>query len=152
MAINKDQLRYLITTTLKDSLLYSNEAVELLMGTAAQESAMGAYLYQINGPALGIFQMEPATEGDIWTNYLYRKESLAAVARTYRTGAACELAWNLKYAILMARIHYYRIKESLPDHSDVPAMAAYWKLYYNTPKGRGTDEEFIRNFYRHVKN
>jgi hypothetical protein len=48
-----------------DPFLASLNAIQLLMGTAAQESHLGTYLKQINGPALGVFQMEPNTEIDI---------------------------------------------------------------------------------------
>ena len=39
-------------------------------GTAAVESRMGTYLRQIGGPALGIWQVEPATHLDCWDNWL----------------------------------------------------------------------------------
>ena len=53
------------------TVLVSQEAENLLMGTAAQESALGEYIRQLgNGPALGIFQMEPETFDDIVRNYL----------------------------------------------------------------------------------
>lgn len=152
MTINKDQLRQLIAETLKNADLYSDDAVELLMGTSAQESHLGSYIHQINGPALGIFQMEPATAHDIWTNYLKYKPGLVGVVKTVMTGNPNELAWNLKYAILMARIHYLRVKAGLPDSSNVHAMALYWKQYYNTPLGRGTAEEFAKNYARYAAN
>lgn len=49
---------------------YTEEAVDLLMMTAAHESNGCSYIKQINGPALGVYQMEPSTEADIWDNYL----------------------------------------------------------------------------------
>jgi len=150
MTISSNQLRQLIAETLKDADLYSGDAVELLMGTSAQESHLGSYIHQINGPALGIFQMEPATEEDIWNNYLRYKSSLSAVVKTVMTGNPNELAWNLKYAILMARIHYLRVKAGLPDSANVHAMALYWKQYYNTPLGRGTAKEFAKNYARYA--
>ena len=44
------------------------EARLLLLGTAAIESDCGYYIKQVNGPALGIWQPEPATHDDIWEN------------------------------------------------------------------------------------
>jgi hypothetical protein len=45
-------------------------AEELLLGTALQESGL-IYRRQLNnGPALGLFQMEPATHDDIWADFL----------------------------------------------------------------------------------
>ena len=35
---------------------------------------------------------------------------------------------------------------ALPDADNVAELAHYWKLYYNTPEGKGTVEEFIKNY------
>lgn len=74
--MDKRQLRNLIRRVLIGIGGYSEEAENLLMGTAAQESALGEYIRQLgNGPALGIFQMEPETFDDIVRNYLsYRPD------------------------------------------------------------------------------
>ena len=61
--------------------LDSVAAQELLLGTAVQESRI-TYLRQLgNGPALGLFQMEPATHNDIWDNFLEYKPELAKKTR-----------------------------------------------------------------------
>ena len=44
----------------------SNDSAFLLFCTAAIESNCGEYIKQINGPALGVWQMEPATHMDIY--------------------------------------------------------------------------------------
>jgi hypothetical protein len=153
--MNTRQLRELIIEpTLKDLKLYSESAVNLLLGTAAQESLMGEYIHQVGGgPAKGIFQMEPATETDIWTHYLKYKPELAdrvAALMTPHDIGGGNLVGNLYYATAMARIHYLRKKESLPHHQDVEGMARYWKIHYNTIHGKGTVEEFIHNYQKHV--
>lgn len=63
MSFDKNQFRSLILRVLTnvDPALCSDAAVNLLLGTAAQESEFGKYIRQIRGPALGVFQMEPAT-------------------------------------------------------------------------------------------
>lgn len=82
--MDKKQLRELITHVLKRYNLYSDNAVELLMLTAAVESNLGHYIKQVgNGPALGIFQCEPNTydwvqtktmeKFEKWTNALDEK-------------------------------------------------------------------------------
>ena len=68
---NKDQFQDLNNRVLSSIGLYSVEAVYLLLGTCAVESNFGTYLKQKNGPALGVFQIEPSTLIDIWENYLY---------------------------------------------------------------------------------
>lgn len=149
--MNSDQLRELITETLNEIGLLSNNAVNLLMGTAAQESHMGEYMRQINGPALGIMQMEPATFKD-HVRWLSKREDdliykIMSSANIQKYDAET-LKWNLKLSIAMARVHYLRKPEPLP--TTVEAMAAYWKRYYNTNLGSGTIDEFINNYKKYV--
>ena len=151
--MEKKKLKELITSVLKELNLYSGDSVNLLMGTAAQESHLGKYRKQLGGgPALGIFQMEPATFNDIVNNYLRYKPELASrierVARISRFKAE-DIENNDLLAICMARVHYLRVKEAIP--SDLEGWARYWKRYYNTPLGKGTEEEFIANYKRLVR-
>ena len=43
-------------------------------------------------------------------------------------------------------IKYYSIKAPIP--TDLPGIAAYYKQYYNTPKGANTAEKFILDYNR----
>lgn len=56
-----DLIAFGIEPVLRDFDLYSENAVNLILGTIAVESNMGRYYYQVNGPAIGIGQMEPNT-------------------------------------------------------------------------------------------
>lgn len=133
--------------------LWSENAEELLLGTAAQESHM-TYLRQFDGgPALGIYQMEPATEQDLWENYLAYRDDLSGRVRSLMMDGwnrTEQMIGNLYYATAMARVHYRRYPEPLPDPTDIVGMAELWKLRYNTPLGSGTTEEFIENYRRFV--
>ena len=161
--IDKQQLRSVIRETLEFLNLHSQAAEDLIMGTIAQESRLGTYLKQLgNGPALGIVQMEPATHKDIWINYLRYNQGLSQTLWTLAlnngpfTGTGTypdvsQLQGNLYYAIAMCRIHYLRIKAPLPQAGDLNGYAAYWKKYYNTVHGRGTEAEFILNYNKYVK-
>lgn len=148
---DQQQLRGLIKYCLDGLGMYSKAAENLLMGTAAQESRLGTYIRQLgNGPALGIMQMEPATFNDIKNNYLHHRSEL--VSKILGISGCLRLMpeyleWNMALAICMARIHYLRFPELIPV--DLPGMAAYWKKYYNTPLGRGTEQEFIDNYNRY---
>jgi len=154
MGINKNQLEQLIINTLMEIKLCSPSAVNLLLGTAAQESHMGKYIKQLQGPAVGIFQMEPATHDDIWDNYLkyISRSTINNIYNSAKTDFSDSdmLEYNLKYAIIMCRLHYRRVKERLPKYDDLNALAQYWKKYYNTWMGKGTTEQFINNFERFV--
>ena len=133
-----------IRPALKLIKLWSPEAEELLLGTALQESRL-KYLKQLgSGPALGVFQMEPNTHDDIWKNYLHYKPDLAAlVAKLSHSVNAQSLATDLLYAAAMTRVHYLRVPAALPAEGDWDGQACYWKEYYNTYLGAGTEEEYL---------
>jgi hypothetical protein len=145
--------QYILQPALKDIGLYSLAAEELLLGTALQESRL-TYLKQLGGgPAVGVFQMEPATHDDIYDNYFKYHEDLhnkVVGLAAYSTGWPNEMAGNLFYAAAMCRVHYYRVSEALPDAGDTVTQAAYWKEYYNTPLGAGTAEEYLENWNKYV--
>ncbi len=134
---------------------YSLAADELVLGTALQESRL-IYIKQLgSGPALGVFQMEPATHNDIWDNYLAYREELAAkvislAAPNGDRPSSNELIGNLWYAAAMCRIHYMRVPDALPEAGDIPGLAAYWKEFYNTFEGAGTSEEFEENWFANM--
>lgn len=150
--MDKRQLRDLIHRVLIALDLHSESAENLLMGTAAQESGLGEYIRQLgNGPALGIFQMEPTTFKDIVQNYLKYKPELAKNIMAVSGVNALRseyLEYNLALAICMCRVHYLRVSEKMPDN--LTGWAKYWKEYHNTRLGKGTEEEFVRNFKKYV--
>lgn len=117
--------------------LYSPAAEILLLGTALTESNL-RYVRQIKGPAIGIYQMEPATHDDIWENFLRYKKSFAAMVANWMVPGiqgAAQMAGNTYYATAMARAHYARVKQALPSPSDYEALARYHKEHYNTALG-----------------
>jgi hypothetical protein len=48
----------------------------------------------------------------------------------------------------MARLHYKRVKASLPAANDLINQAKYWKVYYNTALGKGTPEKYIQDYIK----
>lgn len=149
--IEPRELHKEIETCLQAIGMHSEHAVNLLMGTAAQESNF-KYVRQIGGgPALGYFQMEPATFKDICNNWLqYQKAPLTADIMALcgiQQFAHAPLLWNVRLMIVFARLHYRRVPEALPTTPE--GYAAYWKKYYNTYLGKGTEEEFLKNYKRY---
>lgn len=142
MSYDVKQFRDLIERTLAsiDPVLATPVAVNLLLGTAAQESSLGRYLRQIHGPAVGAFQMEPATFE--WLQAKYEDKYPEILGRS-----AQDMEWDLRLAIIMARLRYRAIPLALPA-GDIATLAAYWKRHYNTPLGAGTVEEFEANYRR----
>lgn len=144
-------LRSLIQTTLQSAPrpLYDKDAEELLVATCAQESHLGQYRQQINGPALGIFQMEPEDCNDIWANYLHYNGDLASWVRGYQKLpilGSREIITNDQLAIALARVHYLRAPGALPSGKDLAALYAYYKAHYNTPQGAATWPQFRINY------
>ena len=150
--MNKDQLRYLVERVLRYIGLWSKDAENLILGTIAQESRMGKYIRQLGkGPALGICQMERETFYDIRDNFLCYRQNLKNLIKdisNVNTLAAESLEYNLALSIAMCRVHYLRVPKPIPH--TLEGYAKYWKEYYNTPLGKGTEDEFIENYLLYV--
>lgn len=151
VGVHPDQLlRYVIQPTLVALGADSPAAEALLLGTAAAESRLGRYLHQVGGPALGLYQMEPATHDDIWRHWLPSRPDLRTRLLGWAADAgvapppADQMIWDLRYATAMARLHYLRVSSPLPPAADRAAQAGYWKEHYNTPLGRGTTQHYLQ--------
>jgi hypothetical protein len=146
----------IVKSTLNDLLLYSPEAEELLVFTCATESRGGSYIRQVNGPALGIYQMEPETYNDIWQNYLKDKTNLCMILfSNFEIGfqpSPDRLIYDLRLSTAMARLFYSRIKEPLPSSKDIDSIWDYYKKYYNTPKGKAQKFEAIQKYHDFLGN
>jgi len=139
--LNCEQLtEFVIKRALYDLQLLSDDAVELLVFTCANESHGGTYLHQVKGPALGIYQMEPATYNDIWQNYIQHKSSiLIQLIHNFQAPtmpSEDRLVYDLRFATAMARLHYARVNEPLPKASNIEAIWNYYKTHYNTLAGK----------------
>jgi len=147
MSFDKEQFENLIRRVLVAELgeeFCTDAAVQLLLGTAAQESHFGTYLKQVRGPAIGAFQMEPTTFDWIKEKYMDRLPH-------FKNVDVEDLEWDLALSIIFARLRYCVIPAALPPANDIYALAAYWKQYYNTPAGAGKVEEFVGNYKRFVE-
>lgn len=142
-----DLLETVIRPTLQALNLASRPAELLLLGTAIAESGLEERVQRGNGPARGLFQMEPNTHQDIWDNYLKYRPALAAKVKALKkndwVGDADQLQHNDEYACAMARVHYWRVPSKIPDSGKIEDLAAYWKSHYNTPQGGGTVKHFV---------
>jgi hypothetical protein len=161
--INKNQLRDLVIKPtleyLNPLIPYSDHSVELLMMTAAHESKLGTYIAQVNGPALGVFQMEPPTEVDIWKNFLQYDDDLSLLVEDLMTQwqetPAPDLISSITYATAMARVHYFRDPEPLPsgnlsDERTIWELAKYAKRVYNTEAGKATAQKYYDDYMRYA--
>ena len=141
--INPTQLRDLITRVLKEIPHgYSEDTVELMMMIAAHESHLGTYLSQVNGPALGIFQIEPVTHDDTWANGDSCEANGAILGYNLECTIGGEpLEYDLRYQIFMARQKLFMITKAIP--SELGARARYCKYYWNTVHGKARAADYL---------
>jgi len=108
--------------------LWSPSAEELVLGTAIVESGL-TYLRQWgDGPALGLWQVEPSTQNDLYTNFLqYRPELGSALIELRAPNLSMDenLATNLMYGAAVCRLCYYRKPDALPEAGDIEGQAAF---------------------------
>ena len=157
MSLYLPQFKDLIIRVTEAQDLCSEVSTNLILGTCAKESAFGTYLRQKGGgPALGIFQMEPDTERDIWVNYLYsgraaKRKAIYEISgvRSYNNARAME--WNIAYGICMCRLHYRRIAEPFPMADDIESLGWYWDTHYNRNPLKGTVKQFMDTYRKYIK-
>ncbi|GBQ84022.1 hypothetical protein AA13595_1303 [Gluconacetobacter johannae DSM 13595] len=139
--IDPAQLKWrVVAPTLAALGLGGDAAVNLLTGTALVESG-GVWLAQLGGgPALGLWQMEPATHDDIWRTFLPDDRFAEIETRVRRMTCSDlprvqQLVGNLRYACAMARLKYYRAPDALPAANDAAGLSVMHKRVYNTMRG-----------------
>ena len=95
---------------------------------------------------MGLWQVEPATHDDLYTNFLnYRPELGSKLMELRAAGLSLDenLATNLIYGAAVYRLCYYRKPDALPEAGDIEGQAAFWKQHYNTLLGAGTVRKYV---------
>lgn len=145
---DKKQFQRFVTGVLFEYDLHSAEAVDLLLGTAAQESHFGKYLRQnvkafnIDIHAFGAYQMEKNTFDWLQDKYGNRYPDI-------KNRKHFEMEYDLKLATLMCRLRYSADTKPIPK--TLEGQAEYWKRIYNSVAGMGKPEEYIENYRRFVE-
>lgn len=143
------RLRFYIRQSLVAHGLPCNDsAVELLLMIAAHESGLFKYVQQINGPALGIFQMEPETHDEVQRYMVRCKPRFENI----KLSSPERLIFDVRYAVAMARIFFMRFPEALPMPNDIKGLAKYAKRYWNTTIGKATPEDYERAYLKCLSN
>ena len=128
---------------------YSDDALALVVRTGMAESGYRALKgYGEGNPAIGFFQIEPATMNDMIDNYIkYRshyEKNLISLGMNFQKDTILSVMSTIGVQAALCRIHYRRDKHSIPSWDDLEGQAKYWKRVYNTNLGRGTTEHFIK--------
>ena len=153
--MNTEQLLELIITPTHKYMggNYQSDSADLLsLCTAAIESDCGYYIKQVNGPALGIWQMEPATHLDIWSNcdalkavngVRFKSHIRVLMIKKSPLNFDENITLSPVYACAMARLKYSMTPRSLPKvtgnrKTDEQSFYDYYKRVYNTELGKST--------------
>lgn len=132
----------------------SPAARQFMLAVAAQESRCGEYFKQLgDGPAQGIWQVEPATLHDLHINYLsYESQldrhlfALLPMVDITDPMISCPL-----YNCGVARLCIYRQPCPMPELNDREGMFQVYKTYYNSVRGAATISEWRDNWKRYVE-
>ncbi len=152
---------HVIKPTLTDMRMWSTSAENLLLGTALVESNLTYLTQHHNGPAKGLYQIEPATALDIVQRYFTKRPDIEKlVEEGVYTLSQADINWNnidiaklsqrlitdLRLSTALVRIKYWMVPAPLPPEDDVEGLARYWKKWYNTAQGKGRETDFIRKY------
>ena len=142
----KQDIKEIIDWTLKKIDMHSKDASSLIYKTGMAESGYRALSQMGEGPAIGFFQLEPATMKDIMENYVaYRKpilESLKSLGYA-EDDSEYRVKSNIALQVAFCRLKYKRDPFPLPLSWNKKDQADYWKRVYNTELGKGTVEHFL---------
>jgi hypothetical protein len=140
--------KHVIIPTLNYLGLRDPDAEDLLVGVACAETNCGDYLSQLmDGPALGIYQCEPASLYETMQYLLTRRTTLYQKVMSLsipELSIEDNVRGNLFFATAIARCFFLRFPEPIPQTAE--GKAAYWKKYYNTNLGAGTIDGFLRKW------
>ena len=128
---------------------YSDDALALVVRTGMAESGYRALKgYGEGNPAIGFWQVEPATLNDMITNYIhYRshyKKNLISLGMNFEKDTIMSVMSNMAVQAALCRLHYRRDKDPIPSWDNLEGQASYWKRVYNTVEGRGTVKHFMK--------
>lgn len=135
--------------------LHTRAAEQLMLGTALKESGLQDLVQRRCGPAVSMFQIEPATFDWVWRQVILERNPRlgAALGRFLFQGIAPadQLAGNQHLACGIARIRYWTVTEPLPAAGDVEGLARYWGAHYQTDSIPAQMREWVRLYEVHAE-
>ncbi|HKI46919.1 MAG TPA: hypothetical protein VKA08_16440 [Balneolales bacterium] len=152
MTLKPQFLRDIIKFSLYPLNLWAENTEKLLTIICAHESILGSKLKQTNGPALGLYGMEPATLRDQFNTFLYRsdkKDLFRRVSEFTGVGVPDEghCQYNPIYSTVIARVKLLRDPHPIPDKDDIVGLCEYAKRVWNGP-GKATAEKYENDYRR----
>ena len=133
-----------------DTLGYgsNNNAHLLLSETAQQETRYGEAVDYSWGVGVGVMQFDPGVNGGFEdTKNRTSKSKKDLIKKVYGIDIDRTEIDNLRYSpllsVIYARLFYLLRPGAIP--TTLQGRAEYWKEHYNSIKGKGTVEEYIKN-------
>ena len=143
----KEDIKKIIDWSLDNLSMNSKDASSLVYRTGMAESGYRHLSQMGSGPAVGFFQVEPATIDDTWNNYAVYRKPIMAVLKDMGfdpDDSRMRVMSSIALQAAFCRLKYRRDRLAIPPADDIHAQAAYWKRVYNTVLGKGSVEHFIK--------
>ena len=147
MSVNAPQFRELVimpalTALAPAGIPVAKTAADLLMATAAMETNLGTWLNQSPGPALGVFQIEPASL-DTLILRLTPAQTKAIEGISTPLTIKEQLDTNLMLAAAICRLFYWQDSFVMPTEWTLDSLWDIYKSVYNTAAGAADEPGFI---------
>lgn len=132
----------------------TDDAVDLLLGTAIMESDLQPRFQDGRGDAIGLFQIEYGTYRDLWNRSIKAKHPglYEALLREYGDVKFEDLQRDDRLCAIFSRMKYAECPAPIPSRYDCAAQADYYKRIYNTAEGASTAQKFLEKRNRHLGN
>ena len=129
-----------------------NAAHKLVLGTIATETNFSEYKDPTPfraGSGLCQFDFVGYQEVIVRTKERHKKKILNDFDIVINKVTYEMLEYNPLLSIIFCRLFYKLIPDEIRD--DLYSMSHYWKKYYNTIAGKGTQEKFVSKYNHYVK-
>jgi hypothetical protein len=145
-----DEIRHIIGEVCNEFASGSPNKVDLFMRsfaliteTLCAESQFGTFPDLTNESGFGIAQMDAGFEDAKKRSMKYQDFIYSRWGVNIDLVQLIELRYNVFLSVLFCRLFYKLIPEPIPG--TVEGRAKYWKKYYNTFRGKGTEMHYIKS-------
>jgi len=122
-----------------------SDTVKLLTETCMQETKLGTYRDpSADGAGRGVSQFDKIAVGDtINRSARHHQAIIAEFGIDLAQVDHNDLDFSPLLCVVLMRLKYMLVPSALPSTTE--GRAAYWKRYYNTVAGKGTESEYMAN-------
>lgn len=151
----RQTLRRVTETLMPDGRWSTTKVHDLLMETAAVETALGEIVRQKNGPALSVWQILGFNFVEIQEYFSKKDPQLLARAMLFYNAGQPE-SWNrvhnVPWTAAMSLLFYEKATQGafLTRLDTLESRGRLWKQIYNTRLGKGTVEAYVQRALEYV--